>query len=111
MSDAFMPKCWLKILWNFNQNTTIFILEQLEHQHSEDTPCHPMITHTIGSQAHTIDQFILDPKSKQDKVKIINSKNLAKLEIFEFWQKFYMQHSFWNCLIRCVNTKWIQQVL
>ena len=31
---------------------------------------------------HTIDQFILDPKSKQDKVKITNLKNLPKLQIF-----------------------------
>ena len=34
-------------------------LEQLERLGSEDTPHHPMITHTI-------DQFISDPKSKQD---------------------------------------------
>ena len=33
-------------------------LEQLERLRSEDTPRHPMITHTI-------DQFISDPKSKQ----------------------------------------------
>ena len=43
-------------------------LEQLERLCSEDTPTptpsHPMITHTT-------DQFILDPKSKQDKVKFI----------------------------------------
>ena len=32
-------------------------LEQLERLRSEDTPHHPMI-------AHTIDQFISDPKSK-----------------------------------------------
>ena len=50
-------------------------LEQLEYLRSEDTPCHPMITHTI-------DQFILDPKSKQDKVKVTNLKNLPKLNIF-----------------------------
>ena len=49
-------------------------LEQLGRLHSEDTPCRPMITHTI-------DLFILDPKSKQDKVKITNLKNLPKLQI------------------------------
>ena len=38
-------------------------LEQLEDLHSEDTPCHPMITHDI-------EQFVLNPKSKQDKVKL-----------------------------------------
>ena len=40
--------------------------------HSEDIPRRPMITHSI-------DQFILDPKSKQDKVKVTNLKNLPKL--------------------------------
>ena len=36
---------------------------------------------------HTINQLILDPKSKQDKVKVTNLKNLSKLKIFEFWKK------------------------
>ena len=31
-------------------------LEQLQRLHSEDTPCRPVITHTI-------DQFVLNPKS------------------------------------------------
>ena len=35
----------------------IWKLEQLQHFRSEDIPCHLMI-------AHTIDQFILDPKPK-----------------------------------------------
>ena len=64
-------------LWcnNFQQ---LKELEQLECLPSEDTPspC-PMITHTI-------DQFILDPKSKQDK--FTNFKNLPKLQIFYFWK-------------------------
>ena len=38
-------------------------------------PHWPIITHTI-------EQFILDPKSKQDKVKVTNLKNLPKLQIF-----------------------------
>ena len=38
-------------------------------------PHRPMITHTI-------DQFILDPKSKQDEVKVTNLKNLPKFQIF-----------------------------
>ena len=42
---------------------------------SEDTIRHPMI-------AHTTDQFIYDPKSKQDRVKVTNLKNLTKLQIF-----------------------------
>ena len=31
---------------------------------------------------HTIDKLVLDPKSKQDKVKVTNLKNLPKLQIF-----------------------------
>ena len=38
----------------------------------------------IRSQAHIVDQFILDPKSKQDKVKVTNLKNFPKLQIFKF---------------------------
>ena len=54
--------------------------------------------------------FTLDPKSKEDKVKVTNLKNLPKLQIFEFWHKLYTQHTFWSCLIRCANMKWIQQI-
>ena len=55
-------------------------LEQLESQRSEDIPRRPMITHTIY-------QLILDPKSKQNKLKITNKKhaitsNLNADEIF-----------------------------
>ena len=32
--------------------------------------------------------FILDPKSKQDKIKVTNLKNLPKLQIFKFENKF-----------------------
>ena len=41
---------------------------------------------------HTIDQFILDPNSKQDKVKVTNLKNLPKLQIFEFEIILYGTH-------------------
>ena len=37
---------------------------------------------------HTTDQFKLDPKSKQDKVKVTNLKNLPKVQIIEFWKNF-----------------------
>ena len=33
--------------------------------------------------SHTTDRFIFDPKSKQDKVRVTNSKNLPKLQIFK----------------------------
>ena len=54
---------------------------------------------------------ILDPKSKEDKVKITNLNNLPKFQIYQFWNKLCMQHTFWSCLIRCANRKWIWRVL
>ena len=54
-------------------------------------------------------QFILDAKSKEDKVKVTSLKNLSKLQLLEFWNKLYMQHTFWCCLIRCANMKWIKK--
>ena len=54
---------------------------------------------------------ILDPKSKEDKVKVTNLKNLPKFQKFKFWNKHYTRHTFWSCLIRCANMKWIRRVL
>ena len=50
-------------------------------------------------------------KSKEDKVKVTNLKNSPKFQIFEFWNGHYTWHTFWSCLIRCANMKWIQWVL
>ena len=54
---------------------------------------------------------ILNPKSREDKVKVTNFKNLLKFQIFKFWNKRYTRHTFSSCLIRCANMKWIQWVL
>ena len=54
---------------------------------------------------------ILDPKSKGDKVKVTNLKKLPKFQIVEFWNGHYTRHTFWCCLIRCANMKWIRWVL
>ena len=54
---------------------------------------------------------ILDPKSKEDKVKVANLKNSPKFQIFEFWKGHYTRHTFSSCLIRCANMKWIRWVL
>ena len=61
-------------------------LEQLECLRSEDTPRRLMITHTIESYW------------------------IPKFQIFEFWNGHYTRHTFWSCLIRCANMKWIQWV-
>ena len=42
---------------------------------------------------------------KKTKSKLQNQK------IFEFWNGHYTRHTFWSCLIRCANMKWIRWVL
>ena len=37
--------------------------------------------------------------------------NLPILHFFIFWKKLYTWHTFWSCLIRYVNMKWIRRVL
>ena len=54
---------------------------------------------------------ILDPKSKEDKVEVTNLKNSQKFQISEFWNRHYTRHTFFSCLIRCANMKWIWWVL
>ena len=56
-------------------------------------------------------QFILDPKSKHDKVKGTYLKDLPKIQLFEVCRKLCMRHTFRSCFIGCINMKWIQQVL
>ena len=59
-----------------------------------------MITHTIESY------WIPSQKKTKSKLQI-----QYEFQIFEFWNKHYMQHTFWGCLIRCANIKWIRWVL
>ena len=54
---------------------------------------------------------ILDPKSKEDKVKVTNLKNSPNFQIFQFWNKHHTRHTFWSCSKRCANMKWIRWVL
>ena len=54
---------------------------------------------------------ILDPKSKEDQVKVTNLKNWPKFQFFKFWNKHYTWHTFSSCLIRLSNMKRIWQVL
>ena len=54
---------------------------------------------------------ILDSKSKEDKVKVTNLKNLPKFQMFEFWNKHCMWHTFLSYLTKCTNMKWIRRVL
>ena len=53
----------------------------------------------------------LDPKSKEDKVKVTTLKNSPKFQFLKFWYKHYTRHTFSNCLIQYANMKWIRHVL
>ena len=85
-------------------------LEQLERLRSEDT---------LSPHDFPLYWVILDPKSKEDKVKITNLKNLQKIKILEFikhnlFNKIYLRHTrhtFLSCVIRCANMKWFRQVV
>ena len=55
--------------------------------------------------------FILDPKSKEDNVKITNLKKMPKLQLLEFWNEPCTRLTFWSCFIRCANMRWIRLVL
>ena len=56
----------------------------------------PILLSHIGSQV------------KRRQRQIYKFKKFA--HIFKFWNKRYTRHTFWSCLIRCANTKWIQRV-
>ena len=43
------------------------------------------------------------------KVKVIDLKNANSN--FVMFKKLYTRHTFWRCLISCINMKWILQVL
>ena len=61
----------------FMLGSELIKLEQLECLRSDDTPAASWLP------------ILLDPKSKEDKVKVTNLKNLPKFQIFEFWNKHY----------------------
>ena len=69
--------------------------------------CHrrPMITHTIDSYP------IISVKTRQIRVK--NFTKLPKIQNLEKkpQKQPYTRHTFLSCLIRCVNMKWIRQIL
>ena len=67
-----------------------------------DTPHRPMITHI--SDSHKIPT----PNKTKSKLKKKKKKKMPKIQILQFCKKLYKWHTFWSCLIRCINMKWIQ---
>ena len=63
-----------------------------------------MITHTIESD------WI--PSQKRTKSKFQIQRICQNFKFFNFEKKInYTRHTFWSCLIRCANIKWIRRVL
>ena len=67
---------------------------------------HPLLPHD-----HPYHWVLLDPKSKEDKVKVTNLKNSSKLLIFQVWNRHNTRQTFVSCLIRCAHMNWIRWVL
>ena len=96
--------CFLKVPSLFPP----FKLEQLECLHSENNPRHPMITHTIDSYSYWIpSQNMTSYKFKEFAQSSISS--ILKTTLLDTHS--LTRHTFWSCLIRYVNIKWIRRVL
>ena len=61
----------------------------------------PMITHTINSY-----RIPFIPSQNKS-----NLGNLPKIQSLQVSNKINMRHTFWGCVIRCINRKWISWVL
>ena len=48
---------------------------------------------------------------KKTKSKLQIKKIRQNFKFLEFWNGHYTRHTFWSCLIRCANMKWIRWVL
>ena len=64
-----------------------------------DTLRLPMITHT--SDSHQI-------PSENRQSQSYKFWQIAKNSNLKFCKKLNMQHTFWSCLIRCIDMKWIE---
>ena len=73
-------------------------LKQLERLRSEIPPAAPWLPILV---------ICIRSQVKKRQSQSYKFKKLPKIEIFKFCKKLYMQHTFWSCLIRCINMKWI----
>ena len=95
------------LIWASNTNST----KKYKHQIKTRTTRTPAFWgYPPPPHDYPYHWVILDPKSKDDKVKVTNFKNSPKFQIFEFWNGHYTRHTR-SCLIRCANIKWIRWVL
>ena len=63
-----------------------------------DTHHHPMITHTSGSRQI--------PSQNKTKLKLQILKTMSKIQILTFCKILHTRHTFWSCLIRCIDMIW-----
>ena len=102
------------MVWGISVNLLMLILQTI----NLFLPCRKKLPQLVALWGHhpppygyPYHWFILDSNSNQDKVTLTNVNDLPKLQILTILKNCYMCHTFWSCLIKCVNMKWIQQVL
>ena len=90
-------------IWAHNIQTD----HQIERLCSEDTP-------TPTPSPHDYPYYILlshiGSQVKRRQSQSYKFKGFAKISIFLFWNNHYTRHTFWSCLIRYANMKWIRRV-
>ena len=115
--NHYLDQCWLlisKVLWyspeiNFTASVHATVLYNEVKTRTTRMPA--FWGYPPPPNDYPYHWVILDPKSKEDKVKVTNLKSSPKFQILEFWNGHYTRHTFWSCLIRCANMKWIRWVL
>ena len=120
-TNHYLSQCWPRSMSPYAITRPQWITSQWWSSAGPDICTRPKLTRTTRTPAfwgypppphdYPYHWVILDPKSKEDKVKVTNLKNSTKFQIFEFWNRHYTRHTFFSCLIRCANMKWIRWVL
>ena len=94
---------------HWNQITTLMMVTKIITTRTNRTPC--VLRYPPPPHDYPYQWLTSDPKSKQDKVKVTHFKKLPKIQFLKFYKKLQTRHTFWGCLVPCINMKWIQPEL
>ena len=91
MSNLRQRDKWMKFSAAWSTRTPAF----------REYPSCPVITHTI-------DSYLIPSQNNMTK----SNLQIKRIwQILNFLNKLYMRHTYWSCLIRYVNMKWIRWVV